>query len=150
MGDPVYVLVDGDNVGEKIDLLVLQGDLQALTEFTRGIDLAVGRVAALARDFEGAVFMAGGDNILARLSDLPAFLDRFALLRADFCCPFSMGIGPEARDAHVALKVAKAYAPGTVVRARAADGELRFVRQDAAGEWVPVEEKPRTALRKRR
>lgn len=155
MSESVFVLVDGDNVGEKIDLLVLQEDLQGVSEFTRGLDRAVDLIEAAAREAGGTVYIAGGDNVLARLDDLDAFLEKFGALQGELGGTFSVGIGREAKDAHVALKVAKSRGPGTIVRARAEDGELAFARREAGGAWAPVDDRAplqesKYASRKRR
>lgn len=133
-----FVLVDGDEVGEKIDLLVLRTDLAGLTAFTRSLDAAVQRIAEICRELRGEVYMAGGDNVLARVDDIDRFLGRFLSATVDFPCTFSVGIGSDARQAHNALQVAKAFASGTVVRSTTADGEVGFLRRVGPGTWVKL------------
>lgn len=62
----VYVLGDGDRVGERIEALLLADDLEALRLLSRQLSDAI---AELARELEvrtGAdVIVAGGDDLLA-------------------------------------------------------------------------------------
>jgi GTP cyclohydrolase III len=135
VGD-AYLLIDGDKVGETIDLFVLQNDLEGLARFTDALDAAVARIADLARSMGGSVHMAGGDNVLARLPDAEAFLARLPDAVAGTPCTFSVGIGLDARHAHDALLVAKAGAAGSIVRASGDGADVTFLAQAPDGAWV--------------
>ncbi len=112
-----FVLIDGDDVGEKIDALIVKGDVVELLRFTRAVDRAVDRIAALVRKSGGAVHMAGGDNVLGQVGDVDGFLRTFMKARRAFCVTFSVGVGASAREAHVALKAAKGAGTGEIVGA---------------------------------
>ena len=133
-----FVLVDGDDVGEKIDALIVRGDVGGLKGFTREIDQAVARVAAIAREADGEVHMAGGDNVLARVPDADAFVEAVARARESFCCTFSIGVGATARESQAALKAAKETAPGAIVRSGRTDGKTQFRRRSVKGTWVAL------------
>jgi GTP cyclohydrolase III len=116
MSEPVFVLIDGDNVGDRIDGFIHQGDLNSLSEFTRRLDQAVARIATLAQEAGGEVYMAGGDNILVRVKGLEKLLDKVLSIREELPCTFSVGIGSDARESHQALRFAKERGAGTIVR----------------------------------
>ena len=136
MNQPLYVLLDGDRVGEKIDGHYLRNDVHDLYLFVRELDDAVARLAASIREIGGTIYLAGGDNVLGTVEDLDAFLALFDRSSARLPVPFSVGIGADPRHAHLALRVAKASGFGTVVRAQANGGGIRFSRRVAAGRWV--------------
>lgn len=136
MKSTYYVLLDGDRVGESIDGHYLRNDIRGLYLFARGLDDAVASLASSIRALGGTIYLAGGDNVLASVTDLDAFLAFFDGVRLPV--PFSVGIGGDAREAHLALKVAKACGFGTVVRAGGFDGATRFSRRDPNGAWVPA------------
>jgi GTP cyclohydrolase III len=136
MSPPLYVLLDGDRVGEKIDGHYLRNDVHDLYLFARELDDAVAKLAASIREIGGTVYLAGGDNVLGTVEDLTAFLAMFDTARPRLPVPFSVGIGENPRQAHLALRVAKANGFGTVVRAGGVDGGLRFARRADDGRWV--------------
>ncbi|RPH48603.1 MAG: mCpol domain-containing protein [Planctomycetota bacterium] len=136
MSPPLYVLLDGDRVGEKIDGHYLRNDVHDLYLFARELDDAVARLAASIREIGGTIYLAGGDNVLGTVEDLNAFLAVFDTSRPRLPVPFSVGIGEDPRQAHLALRVAKANGFGTVVRAEGVDGGLRFARRTDDGRWV--------------
>jgi GTP cyclohydrolase III len=136
MNQPVYVLLDGDRVGEKIDGHYLRNDVHDLYLFARELDDAVARLAASIREIGGTIYLAGGDNVLGTVEDLDAFLAVFDSSRPRLPVPFSVGIGGDPRQAHLALRVAKANGFGTVVRAEGVDGGIRFTRRADDGRWV--------------
>lgn len=127
-----YVLLDGDRVGESIDGHYLRNDVAGLEQFARELDTAVASLAASIRALGGTVYLAGGDNILGSVADLDGFLAFFEAARLRLPLPFSVGIGADARQAHLALRVAKACGFGTVVRAEGG----RYTRREPNGAWV--------------
>ncbi len=133
-----FVLVDGDSVGEKIDALILQGELAKLGSFTHGIDQAVARIAAIARGAGAAIHMAGGDNVLLAVVDVDCFIDALEAERPGYGVSFSVGIGDDAKDAHAALQVAKGEGPGTIVRARSADGAIAYSKRVGDRSWAAL------------
>ena len=138
MDGETFLLIDGDKVGETIDLFVLRNDLEGLARFTHALDAAVARIAGLARAMGGRVHMAGGDNVLACLPDAEAFLARLPEAVAGTPCTFSVGIGLDARHAHDALLVAKAGMAGSIARASGDGADVTFVRQAPGGAWLPA------------
>jgi GTP cyclohydrolase III len=129
-----YVLLDGDRVGESIDGHYLRNDIPGLERFARELDAAVASLAASIRALGGTIHLAGGDNILGTVTDLDGFLAFFEAARLRLPLPFSVGIGADARQAHLAIRVAKACGFGTVVRS---DG-TGFTRREPNGVWVPA------------
>lgn len=129
-----YVLLDGDRVGESIDGHYLRNDVSGLERFARELDAAVASLAESIRALGGTIYLAGGDNILGAVTDLDAFLAFYEAARLRLPLPFSVGIGDDARQAHLALRVAKACGFGAVVRAEGG----RYSRREQNGAWVPA------------
>jgi len=70
------------------------------------------------------------------VKDLDAFLAFFEAAKPRLPLPFSVGIGGDARQAHLAIRVAKASGFGAVVRAEGMEGGVRFTRREQNGVWV--------------
>lgn len=136
MSRNVFVLLDGDRVGDSIDGHYLRNDVVQLSAFGRQLDGAVAALAAAIREVGGAVHLAGGDNVLGSLPDLDAFFRHYARLVPSLPVTFSVGIGEDARQAHLALKVAKASGFGSIVRTESNDRGLHFSRRAEDGRWV--------------
>lgn len=145
MSKPVFVLIDGDRVGDRIDRFILDWDLIALSAFTGRLDQAVARIAKLARKARGKVFMAGGDNILVQHRNLERLLADLHSIRKQLPCTFSVGIGADPPSAHLALKTAKRHRPGTILRVVGGTSDRGFLAcefSDAGPRWVPVRAPP--------
>ncbi len=138
MSNQHYVLVDGDSIGEKIDALILRGELAELETFTHGIDQAVARIAFIARGAGAAIHMAGGDNLLLAVADVDRFIDVLEAERPGFCASFSVGIGDDAKEALAALQAAKGVGPGTIVRTQKTGGAITFSKRGSGRTWVAL------------
>lgn len=106
-----YLIIDGDDVGNKVEAHLLANDVDSFTASSKEISASIdGLVDALNKIPGVSVVSAGGDSILARL-DSPAagsMGDLLSGLQRPGRFTFSAGIGETLRESYVALRMAKA------------------------------------------
>lgn len=113
MNTDLYVLGDADQIRDGIDKRLLQGKLEELTAFSSALTKAI---ASLLQSFEeemgATVIMAGGDDILLRVSSARYSLDTNRALAEGFHqstgCTISFGVAEKLSDAYINLRKAKA------------------------------------------
>jgi len=119
-----FIYFDGDDVGARIELLLLRNDPDAAAAVSRDVVRAVGEIAdAIRIQLGGTVLFAAGDEVLACVNDAPdpAWLD---LVRDRFRfathLTISCGVGGTAAEAasnlHMAKLLGKNRAVGLVDR----------------------------------
>ena len=109
MGE-IYLAVDGDDVGHRLEYLMLMNEREAITKFSKTFLEAMIRLEnKLVKDFDALIVFTGGDNLLASLNDLPT--EVIEALRSEFAkrsnTTLSIGLGENPRQAYFALKLAK-------------------------------------------
>lgn len=102
----LFVAIDGDDVGVRLEALVLQGRLADVRLFSQQVTETVSMVAAQLEQMGAQVIFAGGDSILATFAKPDMNLVWLHELPAS-PCTFSVGIGHDAMTAYLALRVAK-------------------------------------------
>jgi hypothetical protein len=109
-----FVAIDGDRIGHRIEGLILRSELLALAEFSQAVHTFLDEANDVIRSLGGEVYLCGGDNILAELdSDMVSeLLRRFTWPIQPRPFTFSVGIGPTASLALLALRYAKSVGPG--------------------------------------
>ena len=108
MNDILYVSIDGNNIGRELERLMLGERLEELKIFSETMLQTISKIVRHVEEIGGEVIMAGGDNVLARMSESNANeLSRWvAKLKTDKIS-FSVGIGNNVKMAYLALKYAK-------------------------------------------
>ncbi len=106
----MYLAVDGDDVGHRLEYLMLLNEREAITKFSKTFQSAmVWLENKLVHDFGATIIFSGGDNLLACLNALPA--EAIEVLRTEFAeranSTLSVGLGENTRQAYFALKLAK-------------------------------------------
>lgn len=106
----MYLAVDGDDVGHRLEYLMLINEREAITEFSKTFQGAmIWLENKLVDDFGATIVFSGGDNLLACLNILPA--EAIEALRIEFTeranSTLSVGLGENPRQAYFALKLAK-------------------------------------------
>jgi hypothetical protein len=108
----IYLAIDGDDVGHRLEYLMLTNNSRELSEFSSLFQSAMDWLKEeLVHDLQATVIFSGGDNLLAILhsDDVPAEALRTLSVRfaekAD--CTLSIGLGQNPREAYFALKLAK-------------------------------------------
>ncbi|MDZ4055502.1 MAG: hypothetical protein U1D69_00805 [Polynucleobacter sp.] len=113
MNTYLYVLGDADQVRDGIDKRLLQGKLEELTAFSSALTKAIGSLLQSFEEQMGAtVIMAGGDDVLLRVSSARYSLDTNLALAEEFHrstgCTISFGVSGKLSDAYINLRKAKA------------------------------------------
>lgn len=111
----IFLSVDGDRVGAKLEALLITEKLEEATSFSVEVASATLRMTKLIEHKNGIIIFAGGDNLLAKFDDsesTDSFIDEIkdALNKIFFeatNCTISIGLGNRPRDAYLALKLAK-------------------------------------------
>lgn len=105
-----YLILDGDDVGSKVEAHLLANDLQSFTTSSNEISTSIERLANCLNNITGvSVISVGGDSILAQV-DLPEtslLHNQLSELQRPGEFTFSAGIGKTLRESFIALRMAK-------------------------------------------
>lgn len=107
----MFLAVDGDNVGSRLEYFAITNNVVALKVFSATFNSSmVWFEKQLKESFNAEITFSGGDNLLARLNkDFP--LESLEELRRQFFAKsestLSMGMGETPQQAYLALKLAK-------------------------------------------
>lgn len=108
---PIYLALDGDNIGSRLELHILNEDIEGLQEFTKSFNSVLnGIVSKLRQDRNIDILLLGGDSLLITLPDscVEAVIRMIVNETANTTFTFSGGYGSSMRHAYLALKIAKA------------------------------------------
>jgi hypothetical protein len=106
----VYVAIDGDDIGRRLEQLIAEGDDAAVAAYSRHVSSRLSALAFLAEKAGNLVYCAG-DSLLARVRrEAAAALCELAL--ADEVVRFSGGIGQRMVEAMLSMRLAKARGRG--------------------------------------
>lgn len=108
-----FLAADGDDVGRKIEFLIVSNQVESLTDFFNDFhDAMLWFSEVLTDNFGAKIIFNGGDSLLAELKSEYFQAEKLDNLRAEFHCKskatISFGIGFNPRQAYFALKLAKA------------------------------------------
>jgi hypothetical protein len=104
----VYVALDGDDVGRRIEQLIARGSESAVRAFSESVQARIRELADVATRAGGRLVFCAGDSLLAWVHRKTALaLCRSAAAR-NKGVRFSGGIGPGMTEAMLALRLAKA------------------------------------------
>ena len=104
----VYIGIDGDKVGEKIEALIVAGNLQKVAALSRKVQFAIKKLEDAIISSGGRVIFSGGDSILAEIELDEQQCDNLVRMFHDITgCTASAGIGNTPIEAYLALKLAK-------------------------------------------
>ena len=116
MNDLLFMSIDGNNIGKRLEQYILSERFDELKSFSDRVSTSVSDLSRFVFEIGGKVLMSGGDNLLATVPrneccSLKCFFD--GIQSRDLS--FSMGIGHNARASFLALKYAKATEAACVV-----------------------------------
>ena len=111
----LYIALDGDNVGARLEYLSFTNDIAQLKEFSKLFSQKMEWLKQeLVENFNAEIIIYGGDNVMASISN-PINMQQFILSLGDLFTEFqtvgnslSAGIGNNPREAFIALNFAKA------------------------------------------
>ena len=105
-----YLYADGDGVGDKLELLLLDGNVDAAARHSHSITEGITTVAHILQTAGWQLHFCGGDELVASTK---APVERAALTAAHIAfseqvgCTLSVGLGPSPGAAVAALHRAK-------------------------------------------
>lgn len=108
-----FLAADGDDVGRKIEFLIVSNQVESLALFfTNFHDAMFWLSEVLENNFDAKIIFSGGDSLLAELKGESFQVKKLDDLRSEFHdrskATISFGLGFNPRQAYFALKLAKA------------------------------------------
>jgi GTP cyclohydrolase III len=116
-----YIAIDGDDVGNKLEFFILMNQLGQLKSFSESFAESFCWLEdRLIENLNANLIFSGGDNLLADVEDNNELVNKLDLFKSDFLrqsgCSLSIGLGASAREAYMALKLAKVSGKNRVCR----------------------------------
>ncbi|MFJ4987700.1 mCpol domain-containing protein [Streptomyces sp. NPDC088732] len=105
-----FAIIDGDDVGSKVERHLLSNNVSAFTEASRMIADSIEELAEELGKIAGAeVIAVGGDSILTefRSDAMDELINTLTGLQRPERLTFSAGVGTTLRESFVALRMAK-------------------------------------------
>lgn len=117
----LFVAIDGDDVGSRIELFILDNQITELRTYSERFNKSVDwLIDIFVERFAATVYLKGGDSIFigtSRISELETVIED---LRQQFAQQsgntLSMGIGSTPLEAYLSLKYAKASGKNKISR----------------------------------
>ena len=111
----MYISIDGNDIGKRLEGLILSDNLEELQTFSSRITFLVDTIEKYIIKQGGKCFLSGGDNILAFLPEekVHETVKYVNSLKKEEIS-FSIGIGDDVIDAYLALKYAKSMKKGYI------------------------------------
>lgn len=124
----MYIAIDGDNIGKKLEKYILNENMNKLNEISLYISNRIANIEKLIINFEGQVFMSGGDNILALIPDssINDFIAHINNINKLNDIKFSVGYSSQIKSTYFALKYAKSIGAGTITCADIKNNSINF------------------------
>ena len=96
-------------IGRKIEKYILDEELEELSVFSRQLSVTVNRIEDSVLSMGGRVYMAAGDNVLAKISreNVEELVISWKSMMPEKLFTFSVGIGNTPAEAYLAIKYAK-------------------------------------------
>lgn len=105
----MFIAIDGNSTGRLIERMILENNLDELTEFSTKIQSKIQSIRKYITQYGGRIIIAGGDNVLA---EIPSSIFRNVLVEfgtlSDNDYSFSAAISGTALGAYFGLNYAKA------------------------------------------
>lgn len=116
----MYAFFDGDSIGDKMEIMLLENRLTEAAEFSEKLESAMFRLGQITRSQDGIeVIILGGDDLLFKYEDnsenISDFLEK---IRSEFLritgSTMSCGVGKTVRESVLNLYLAKLYGKNQV------------------------------------
>lgn len=110
--EELYIAIDGDDVGRRLEHSMLINDQNNLIDFSNRFNESMTWLERiLEQTFQAQIIFNGGDNLLAKLQQNDFDLGKLTIIAKSFLAKststLSIGIGTNMRQAYFALKLAK-------------------------------------------
>lgn len=105
----MYIAIDGNSVGARLQQLILEEKLDELTQFSHSIKDTLSRFAQIIETHGGIVYMNGGDNLFAACTRECAQIiaEYVAMENQKNPVCYSLAVGEHTQDTYIGLKYAK-------------------------------------------
>ena len=112
MKNKYYIYIDADNIGDKLELLIILDRLDEACTFSRTLSSAMKDLCSdLEKNLNADILLFGGDDIIASIESEYLDIDKIELIRKSFYkltnCTISCGISLSVQDALQNLRIAK-------------------------------------------
>jgi len=105
----MYIAIDGDSVGTRLQQLILEEKLNELKYFSNSIKDAILRFTAILENYGSIIYMSGGDNIFAECTrECAQVVAEYVYMeneKKQIC--YSLAIGENTQDTYIGLNYAK-------------------------------------------
>ena len=108
----MFIAIDGDAVGKKLQQYILSGDLSGLRVFSDSIKHDMIVFSSIIEKEKGTVYMVGGDNIFAQgdancARIILKQIEQVNVAEGKDRVQYSLAIGDSTQDAYIGLNYAK-------------------------------------------
>ena len=124
----MFISIDGDNIGKKLEKFIFLGDIHGLNKFSCTISTKVQSLSTLITELGGEVHIAAGDNLLASISEHSSdkvLLSVKKINTQEFA--FSVGFSQDIKACYLALKYAKTLGSRHFVQATLNGQKIEYV-----------------------
>lgn len=112
----IYVALDGDDVGEKIERSFIENDERNIANISKEVTNAIQKIADYLQHIGFEIIFYAGDSILCKGKEIDAQELSDYLSQTDGICTFSIGIGNTLEKTYIALRYAKSNGKNKLVR----------------------------------
>lgn len=116
----IYVHLDGDGIGDRLELLLLDDKIKEAAELSKKISMAMEEIRSTINSMNAAeIIFLGGDDVVAVMPNESQNLEKIEMIRRNFLsktgCTISGGIGFKASEALNQLRRAKLSGKNKIV-----------------------------------
>jgi hypothetical protein len=111
----MYAFFDGDSIGDKMEIMLLENRLTEAAEFSEKLENAMSQLDEIVKSQEGVeIIILGGDDLLFKYQDdSKNILEYLEKIRSEFHritgSTMSCGVGETVRESVINLYFAKLY-----------------------------------------
>lgn len=104
-----YISIDGDNIGAKIEKLLIENKKNKLREFSGYIKYTINDISKFLENYNIELIFCAGDNLLGYGNIDCELIAKLTKKIKRYKINFSVGIGRTLCDVYLALKYSKAH-----------------------------------------
>jgi GTP cyclohydrolase III len=123
-----YIGIDGDNIGSRIELYLLEDNEQSIQAFSKTVEKTIAYLSNKLKKEGMTIIFSGGDSILCRSdeTDVEKLCNTLSI-ESESGIQFSIGIGGTMQQAYMALKYAKTSGKDRIVILE--DNQFRIIHK---------------------
>jgi len=125
MKNSIFAFFDGDNIGDKIELLLIEGRLSEASLLSDNLNLALEEIKRILNDKKVKIHICGGDDLLIEMPSNEFKYPIIEEVRDMFFqrtnCTFSCGIGINLNETIANLHRAKISGKNKIVSSEGAE-----------------------------